>query len=143
MKSLRTGLIKVLLFGTMTVVLSGCGETATLNQPTPTPAPAQTSPRQSATPAQAPTQAPAATTAVKADGKDIFANNCASCHGAGGVGATGPALNKANLSIGAKTPASVLALIKEGKIAKGMPAWQNVLSDDDLSVVSDYVVSLK
>ncbi len=141
MKSFKTSLITVLLVGTMATVLAGCGETAKPTQPAAAPAPAQTSPAQNTTPAPTPT--PAATTVAKASGKDIFTTNCVSCHGANGIGATGPALNKAVLSIGVKTSVNTLAFIKEGKLDKGMPAWQNVLSDDDIKAVSDYVVSLK
>lgn len=145
-KFIKTSLVLVLLAGTMAVV-AGCGTSATPNKPVPQPqqsSMAQTAP--APTTASAPVTTPATGTSVS--GKDIFDKNCGSCHGTGGIGGTAPALNKATLSLVAASPiakdsANVLDFVKKGRIEKGMPAWQGVLSDADLQALSDYVVSLK
>lgn len=145
-KFIKKSLILGLLAGTMAVV-AGCGTSATPNKPVPQPQQSSMTPT-----APAPTTASASvttpTTGTSASGKDIFDKNCGSCHGTGGIGGTAPALNKATLSSVAASPitkdsANVLDFVKKGKIEKGMPAWQGVLSDADLKTLSDYVASLK
>lgn len=73
-----------------------------------------------------------------ADGKQVFADNCASCHGADGSGGVGPALNsKSKLeSLGLE---KVRHDVEEGIEGTPMPAWKGVLSDEEIEDVVHYI----
>lgn len=82
-------------------------------------------------------------------GKTVFAQNCATCHGATGKGdgAAAAALNPkpANFAKGkfkyGSSDSAIAATIKNGKGA--MPPWGSVLSAKDIDNVVAYVKSLK
>jgi len=89
----------------------------------------------------APASAPNATEspADLAHGKQVFAQNCASCHGATGQGGSGPSLENEHIR---KDEVAVAAWIK--KPAPPMPAlYPSVLSDKDVRDVAAFVESLK
>jgi mono/diheme cytochrome c family protein len=74
------------------------------------------------------------TTAV---GREVFVANCGSCHtlsDAGTSGTVGPALDGAALSASA-----VEAQVRSG--GGGMPAFEGMLSDEDITEVSAYVAA--
>jgi outer membrane protein assembly factor BamB/mono/diheme cytochrome c family protein len=74
---------------------------------------------------------PASTT-----GAEVFASNCATCHGADGSGGQGPALGDG--VVAAKlTEAETLAVVTNGRNA--MPAFEDQLSADELDAVVAYV----
>ena len=86
--------------------------------------------------------------ALAADGKTVFASNCASCHGATGQGTPGlaPALKGSKFVTG--KIADVLATVKDGRAGDqkkykefpvAMPAWGKQLSDADIKAVVDYL----
>lgn len=73
-------------------------------------------------------------------GKKVFTNQCALCHGIGGGGGRGPALNKPKLARAA-TQADLVKLIQEGIPGTEMSAsW--MLSEPEVEGVAAYVLSL-
>jgi DNA-binding beta-propeller fold protein YncE len=78
-------------------------------------------------------------TPTLADTSQLFQQNCAVCHGADRLGATGPALLPESLER-LKKPAA-LKTITEGRIATRMPAFSDKLSGDEIKSLVDYVFS--
>lgn len=77
-----------------------------------------------------------------ASGADLFAQNCARCHGEGGRGGRGPNLTSPKRQ--EKWKDSDEKLIS--KIANGgiiMPAFKKKLNADQIKSIADYVRSLK
>ncbi|WP_313171221.1 c-type cytochrome [Massilia oculi] len=72
-----------------------------------------------------------------ADGKTLFAKNCAACHQADGRGIPGafPALAGSALALGAPAEAAELLLKGRG----GMPDFSGSLDDADIAAVLSYV----
>ena len=73
------------------------------------------------------------TVQVKAD----YTAHCAACHGAERLGAMGPALLPDNLKRLRKNKAT--KVIAEGRAATQMPAFKNVLSEDQRNALVDYI----
>lgn len=70
-----------------------------------------------------------------ADGKTVFADNCASCHtlaAADATGTVGPDLDSTKPAEG-----RVKTMVEDGGAA--MPAFAGQLSDDEISAVSSFV----
>jgi mono/diheme cytochrome c family protein len=70
-----------------------------------------------------------------ADGKQVFTDNCGSCHTlekAGTTGAVGPNLDEVDLS-----PGTVEQIVRGG--AGVMPAFEGKLSDEEIAAVAAYV----
>jgi mono/diheme cytochrome c family protein len=87
----------------------------------------------------APAKAPAPDNAAIASGSATFANNCASCHGEGGAGGFGPALNKlANRKD--KRPLGEI-IRKPGPSMP--PLYPAMLSDQDVVEVTAYLNSIQ
>jgi len=82
--------------------------------------------------------------AIIAKGKAVFqSNNCASCHKSdGGGNAIGPNLTDQYWLHGGEIK-NIFALIKNGVVEKGMPAWGKVMSPKDVHDVTFYVMSLQ
>lgn len=82
--------------------------------------------------------------AIIIKGKAVFqSSNCASCHrNDGGGNAIGPNLTDKYWIHGGDVK-SVFALIKNGAVEKGMPAWGKVMSPKDVYDVAFYVMSLQ
>jgi cytochrome c oxidase cbb3-type subunit 3 len=87
--------------------------------------------------------------AAASDGKAIFGNNCASCHGNKGQGTPGlaPALKGDTFVTGSKAE-DVLTTVKNGRAGDqkkfkdmpiAMPAWGGKLSDADIQAVVDFI----
>lgn len=76
-------------------------------------------------------------------GQKVFANNCASCHGAGGIGSTEMGAPRLNDEIwlwgGDKT--SIHNTVVNSHLGV-MPSWDNRLSADSLKALTIYVHSL-
>lgn len=80
--------------------------------------------------------------AALAVGRNLFLNNCATCHGSDGGGAPGfPNLTDADWLWGGE-PDTVAKTIADGRMGV-MPAWKQVLGDDGVEDVLDYVFSLQ
>ena len=72
-------------------------------------------------------------------GKEIYATNCAACHGPDLTGGIGPNLIDDEWVHGGD-PDSVVKTITEGVGAKGMPAWGPVLGPAKVGAVASYVL---
>lgn len=69
-----------------------------------------------------------------ASGETIFADNCASCHGAAAEGGSGPAI------AGASDSSSNIDIVLNGE--ESMPAFVDSLSDQDISDIFAYLATL-
>lgn len=82
-------------------------------------------------------------------GKPIFVDRCASCHGPQGRG-DGPnaaflsprPANLISAATSVKSDAELLAVIAEGRPRTAMPAWKNLLSEQERRDVLAYIRSL-
>src|SRR5690349_24831480 len=79
----------------------------------------------------------AATNAEETPATTIYAEHCASCHGADRLGSIGPALLPENLER-LRRPAAE-QVITEGRPATQMPAFGSKLSREQIVQVVDYV----
>ncbi len=77
-----------------------------------------------------------------AEGKAIFATNCAACHGQLGEGSIGPNLTD-DFWIHGGGPDAIVATVTNGVPAKGMIAWESTLGVQNIEKVVAYVLSLK
>jgi len=71
--------------------------------------------------------------------KKIYAQHCASCHGADRLGAIGPALLPQNLAR-LRRPAAVSTILK-GRMATRMPGFAGTLSEEEARAVVEYIYS--
>lgn len=76
-----------------------------------------------------------------ANGKALFATNCASCHAPDGKGLVGPNLTD-NVWIHGGKPENIQSTITNGVAAKGMPTWGPILGAEKVADVSAFVYSL-
>lgn len=76
------------------------------------------------------------------EGKRIFGENCATCHGELGGGGAGPNLTDEYWIHGGGIK-NVFKTIKYGNIQKGMAPWQDKLTPLQIQKVSSYVLSLQ
>jgi mono/diheme cytochrome c family protein len=74
--------------------------------------------------------------ASQIDAAKLFATNCAACHGADRSGRNGPALLPERLT---KDRSTYVDTITNG--LRGMPAWGNRLSADEINALVDYILS--
>jgi mono/diheme cytochrome c family protein len=72
-------------------------------------------------------------------GAEIFAANCAGCHGADGGGGVGPQLNDGAVVAAYPDPADEAMVISDGMGA--MPAFAGELTPDQIAAVVDYTRS--
>ena len=77
---------------------------------------------------------PAASEVVS--GADLFASNCAGCHGSGGEGGVGPALAGGLARFGSME--EVVAFVSAG-VPGSMPGFETRLSPEEIEAVVDYV----
>jgi cytochrome c oxidase cbb3-type subunit III len=75
-----------------------------------------------------------------AEGKQLFAQHCAACHGADATGGIGPNLTAKTFKFG-RTRADITTTIKGGRPG-GMPAFGNQLSGDQIADLAAFVESL-
>ncbi|RYF88558.1 MAG: c-type cytochrome, partial [Chitinophagaceae bacterium] len=76
------------------------------------------------------------------EGKKIFAQNCAACHGQSGEGTVGPNLTDEFWLHGGDVN-DVFKTVKFGVPAKGMVAWNKKLNKEQILQVSSYILSLQ
>ena len=85
------------------------------------------------------------TTTYTALGRDLFDKNCASCHGKGGNGGSGPVLN-AKEFFKVTTDGQMSNLVAAGVPGSNMPAWSidhgGALTDQQIAQLVTYVRSL-
>jgi cytochrome c oxidase cbb3-type subunit III len=77
--------------------------------------------------------------ALMKDAGALFALRCAVCHGAEGQGLIGPNLTDNAWLHGNGTLPDIFAVINEGVLAKGMPAWGKQLSPIELRKLAAFV----
>ncbi|MEK7314718.1 MAG: cbb3-type cytochrome c oxidase N-terminal domain-containing protein [Candidatus Eisenbacteria bacterium] len=75
-------------------------------------------------------------------GRERFKATCSPCHREDGGGSIGPNLTD-EFWIHGGSPLQILTTVNEGVVAKGMPAWGQVLKPDELTAVVAYVTTLR
>lgn len=70
-------------------------------------------------------------------GERVYAEKCASCHGSGRMGLSGPALIPDTLS--RLRGDTLTRTILEGRAQTQMPAFSDVLSKDEIAAVAEYI----
>ncbi len=73
-------------------------------------------------------------------GEQVFAQNCAPCHGADLKGNIGPSFLDDEWLHGGQV-SQVLNTIRHGVLDKGMVAWEGILSPEQINDVAAYVLS--
>ena len=85
-------------------------------------------------------------TTYRSLGKDLFATNCASCHGKEAVGGSGPTLN-AKQFLKSTSDAQVQNIVSGGISGTEMPAWSldfgGTLTDEQVLQITTYLRSLE
>ena len=74
-------------------------------------------------------------------GREQFVTTCAACHREDGGGSIGPNLTDAFWIHGGR-PTEILKTVTDGVLDKGMPAWGQTLSPDEVAAVAAYVLTL-
>ena len=72
-------------------------------------------------------------------GETVYAGNCFPCHGAALEGGIGPSFQDDEWVHGG-TAADMVRIIREGVAAKGMVAWDGMLSPEQINDVTAYLV---
>ncbi len=79
-----------------------------------------------------------------AAGRVLFNNNCAHCHGPNGVAAEKRVdLRRMRLKYGAEAEHAYVKATRDGRTAKGMPAWKDTLSETELAAIKAFVDTLQ
>ncbi|WP_400191592.1 cbb3-type cytochrome c oxidase N-terminal domain-containing protein [Hymenobacter sp. B81] len=76
------------------------------------------------------------------EGKKLFVQNCAACHGQEGEGKVGPNLTDEYWLYGGEVN-KVYKTVKFGVTSKGMVAWKGKLSSKQMLQVSSYILSIQ
>ncbi|WP_444995264.1 c-type cytochrome [Aliikangiella sp. IMCC44359] len=71
----------------------------------------------------------------------LLKQDCGSCHGLTLKGGLGPALLKQHLQN--KSKAYLEAVIKYGRTGTAMPPWKDILKDEEISFLAEYLLSDK
>ena len=79
--------------------------------------------------------------AYLAAGKQLYAANCAACHGENGKGSVGPDLTRSSYKFG-KSRTEITKTITGGR-AGGMPAFSGQLDPEQIEGLVEYLLSLK
>ena len=75
-------------------------------------------------------------------GKKVFAQKCASCHAGDGGGGVGPNLCD-EFWIHGGDKESIVKVVTNGVITKGMIPWKGQLNKGEIASVADYILSLQ
>ncbi len=81
--------------------------------------------------------------AKMAVGQKVFGEKCAACHAPDGGGLVGPNLTDNYWIHGQGKLLTIYEVVEDGVLDKGMPAWRNILAEDEILDVVGYVKSLK
>lgn len=79
---------------------------------------------------------------LAANGKGIFATNCAACHGGSGEGTIGPNLTDRFWLHGGEIK-DIFHTVKYGVPEKGMVPWEQTLTPAQIAEVSNYIITLR
>lgn len=77
--------------------------------------------------------------APRNDVAKVFTDTCASCHGADLAGAQAPSMLDDVWAAGDGEDATLASVIKNGRVANGMPAFGGTLSDQDIRALVIYI----
>jgi cytochrome c oxidase cbb3-type subunit 3 len=77
-----------------------------------------------------------------ADGKQVFLNNCASCHRRDGGGDIGPNLTDEYWLHGGDIK-SIFKTVRHGVTGTNMIAWEGFISPEKMKNVSSYILTLQ
>lgn len=77
-----------------------------------------------------------------AKGKERFRATCAPCHREDGGGSIGPNLTDDFWLHGGQV-SQIFTTVNDGVVAKGMPAWGQVLKPEEITAVTAYVTTLR
>jgi cytochrome c oxidase cbb3-type subunit III len=81
---------------------------------------------------------------AQAKANEVFQENCASCHLENGTGDIGPNLTDAYwLNVKQVDHATLYGFVRVGNEDNGMPAWQDLLSKEELFAAITFVMSIK
>lgn len=80
--------------------------------------------------------------AVVETGKQTFGQMCAACHGPTGGGVIGPNLTD-EYWIHGSAPEKIYGVVRDGVLAKGMPAWGASLGEEKVRATVAYIVTLR
>jgi cytochrome c oxidase cbb3-type subunit 3 len=75
-------------------------------------------------------------------GRDIYVNYCSACHGQKLEGGRAPSLLEGKWKYG-ESKKAINKSISEGIPGTTMMAWKNMLTDKQIDLVVDYLISLK
>lgn len=68
----------------------------------------------------------------------LLVQDCGSCHGMRLTGGLGPAITSQALA--GKPRELLVATIREGRMGTPMPPWKNLLADEDINWLVDYMM---
>jgi cytochrome c oxidase cbb3-type subunit III len=74
-------------------------------------------------------------------GAELFASNCASCHGNQGQGMVGPNLTDDHWIHGVKMT-QIHEILVKGVAEAGMPAWASIMTPEEIVATTAYVASI-
>lgn len=77
-----------------------------------------------------------------AQARQLFVTNCAGCHLDDGRGKTGPNLTD-DFQIHGTTRFDMYETVRTGVLAKGMPAWGEILNQRSVALAAAYVATLR
>jgi cytochrome c oxidase cbb3-type subunit 3 len=75
--------------------------------------------------------------------RTLFVRTCAACHGARGQGVIGPNLTDGFGLHPVTDVSGYEALVRDGVSPRGMPAWGRLLPAEDVSLLAQFVWSLR
>ncbi|WP_290729968.1 cbb3-type cytochrome c oxidase N-terminal domain-containing protein [Halobacteriovorax sp. JY17] len=77
-------------------------------------------------------------------GNEVYETNCFSCHATGGGGDIGPNLTDGYwIHLKSRTPEELFPFIRDGFEDKGMPAWGEILSKEEIYAAINHIMELK
>lgn len=81
-------------------------------------------------------------TSVVEGGKQVYGQMCAACHGPTGGGLIGPNLTD-EYWIHGSSPDKIYGVVRDGVLAKGMPAWGASLGEEKVRASVAYLLTLR
>ncbi|UQR63025.1 transporter substrate-binding domain-containing protein [Bradyrhizobium sp. C-145] len=78
------------------------------------------------------------------EGREVFNSTCAHCHGTNAVqGERRIDLRRLQLRYGENARSTFWTTVHEGRPSKGMPAWKDVLTDEDFNNIYAYLTTVQ
>jgi cytochrome c553 len=79
---------------------------------------------------------------IKKSPIQLYLSCCSGCHGMNGEGGAGPSFLDNEFIYGSQKNITTY-IIKNGTGERGMPAWREILSEKEIYILSDYIISLQ